>query len=325
MKPNLAWCFALLLAATPVESGILDSLGLHWTHSKVLETTDSYAAYRLPVGPHTDSGMEEMRVEGRLDRTVLHIESNLSANGILAVFRRNLRNAGFDILYECVTRECGGYGFRAGFDLARLPYMYVDLGDFAFLSASRSSDQLSELVTVFASRSSARGFAQFDALAVSGQSGRAGTSESRVPEEETLQPDQAGETSPMSSPLADMLDTHDRVVLEGLVFETGSTELGSGDFLILHELAEYLRSHPHISITLVGHTDASGSRVTNAAISHARAVSVMERLIEFYNVDASKVSAAGIGFLAPRASNVTEHGKSLNRRVEAVITSRESE
>jgi outer membrane protein OmpA-like peptidoglycan-associated protein len=38
-------------------------------------------------------------------------------------------------------------------------------------------------------------------------------------------------------------------------------------------------------------------------------------------VDRDRVTAKGVGFLAPRATNQTEEGRQKNRRVEVVVTS----
>jgi outer membrane protein OmpA-like peptidoglycan-associated protein len=72
---------------------------------------------------------------------------------------------------------------------------------------------------------------------------------------------------------------------------------------------------------LVGHTDASGSLAANIAVSERRAEAVAQVLIDRYGVDRDRVTAEGVGFLAPRATNQTEEGRQKNRRVEVVVTS----
>ncbi len=69
----------------------------------------------------------------------------------------------------------------------------------------------------------------------------------------------------------------------------------------------------------MGHTDAVGNLETNIALSRARAEAVRLYLIERLDVDPGQVSATGIGYLAPRATNETEDGRETNRRVEAVL------
>ncbi len=74
-------------------------------------------------------------------------------------------------------------------------------------------------------------------------------------------------------------------------------------------------------VILVGHTDASGPLDMNVAVSRKRAESVVARLINVYGVPSAQVSAEGVGYLSPRASNLTDEGRHKNRRVEAVLAS----
>ena len=109
------------------------------------------------------------------------------------------------------------------------------------------------------------------------------------------------------------------VTLEGLDFTSGSTNLGEGPFSILSELADYLRQNPNTKIVLVGHSDAVGGLEGNIAISKQRAEEVRQRLISKYGIQKSRITAEGIAYLSPRASNQTPEGREQNRRVEAVV------
>lgn len=124
----------------------------------------------------------------------------------------------------------------------------------------------------------------------------------------------------LAEPLAQSLDSSGAVVLDDLVFETGSSTLESGDFASLHGIAAYLAAHPDRKITIVGHTDAQGNLAANLALSRQRARSVVESLVDL-GVARAQLTFDGVGFLAPRASNLTETGRTQNRRVEAMLTS----
>jgi OOP family OmpA-OmpF porin len=110
------------------------------------------------------------------------------------------------------------------------------------------------------------------------------------------------------------------VALDDLTFATGSAQLGPGDFASLRDLAAYLAGNPDRTVALVGHTDASGDLAGNVALSRARAASVRDRLVRDYGAPADRVTAEGVGYLAPRATNLTPEGRTLNRRVEVVLT-----
>src|SRR5690606_27905951 len=109
--------------------------------------------------------------------------------------------------------------------------------------------------------------------------------------------------------------------LDDLAFEPGLAELEDGEYPSLAALAEFMAAEPDIRITLVGHTDATGSLAANVAVSKRRAQSVASRLVRDYGIDAARLTAEGAGYLAPRASNQTEDGRAKNRRVEAVLAS----
>jgi OOP family OmpA-OmpF porin len=121
--------------------------------------------------------------------------------------------------------------------------------------------------------------------------------------------------------LAQSLAESGRFVLEDLEFETGSSALGDGTFDSLAMLARYLEEHPENGVTIVGHTDAQGSLNNNIALSRKRAGSVAQRLVSKFGIPRAQLDAEGMGFLSPRASNLTEEGRALNRRVEVILTS----
>ena len=69
---------------------------------------------------------------------------------------------------------------------------------------------------------------------------------------------------------------------------------------------------------MVGHTDSDGSFEINSKLSLARAKAIREELLNKHGVSGKRLFAEGVGPLAPVASNATEEGKKLNRRVELV-------
>ncbi|MBD3765792.1 MAG: OmpA family protein, partial [Rhodobacterales bacterium] len=123
-----------------------------------------------------------------------------------------------------------------------------------------------------------------------------------------------------ADPLARALRRDGFAVLEDLAFATGSAELARGDIASLAVLAAMLAADPGMRLALVGHTDAAGGLEANIALSRARAVAVRNRLLAL-GADPARVVAEGVGWLAPRATNLTDEGRQRNRRVEAVLAS----
>lgn len=82
----------------------------------------------------------------------------------------------------------------------------------------------------------------------------------------------------------------------------------------LNELAEKLKS-VNEAFTIEGHTDNVGSDESNQVLSENRAKSVKSFLVS-KGIDENQITAVGFGEKNPIASNDTEDGKQLNRRVE---------
>lgn len=279
--------------------------------SETTRSTAALASYDLPTGPWQSSGLPTRIVEGALDETAWRIAPpGLTTLQILAPVRDQLVKAGFTTLWECETAACGGFDFRFATRVLPEPAMHVDLGDFRFLAAERTTPEGAEVVTLLVSRSAETGFAQMIHVAPAAS----------VPD---TVPAPASEPAVADSEgdFGTELETGGAVALDDLAFETGSSVLGAGDYPSLDALADYLRTHPDRSVILVGHTDAAGSLASNVALSKARAASVRDRLIGAYAIPGEQIGAEGVGFLAPRASNLTEDGRTRNRRVEVMLTS----
>jgi len=86
----------------------------------------------------------------------------------------------------------------------------------------------------------------------------------------------------------------------------------------LKEIAKLLKQSPKLNLYVVGHTDGVGKIAYNMKLSHARAKAVVKALVTKYGVAQNRLDPYGVGPLAPVASNETEEGRALNRRVELV-------
>ncbi|MGA3240899.1 MAG: OmpA family protein [Bryobacteraceae bacterium] len=74
-----------------------------------------------------------------------------------------------------------------------------------------------------------------------------------------------------------------------------------------------------LKVYVVGHTDNVGAVAANMDLSKRRAAAVVQALSATpYNIAASRMESFGDGPTAPVASNNTEDGRALNRRVELV-------
>jgi outer membrane protein OmpA-like peptidoglycan-associated protein len=107
------------------------------------------------------------------------------------------------------------------------------------------------------------------------------------------------------------------LVLDGILFATGSAVLQAESFPRLDRVVEYMTYKPSARVLISGHTDNVGNAATNQRLSQTRADAVREYLVS-HGIDGSRVEAIGYGDQRPVASNDTEEGQRLNRRIEAV-------
>ncbi|MDP3196878.1 OmpA family protein [Tabrizicola sp.] len=272
-------------------------------------------AYALPTAPFDGTTVPARPVEGALDQRAYRLEApGATTLALLAPLRDQVRAAGYEIIFECEARACGGFDFRFNTDVMPEPDMHVDLGDFRFLSAQKGT----EAVSILVSRSSGAGYIQI--TRVSAATLPAVSIKTPVDLAEPEIP-RSFDGPGQAADIAASLDAKGAAVLEDLVFASGAAALTDGDYPSLAAVAAWLEANPRGTIALVGHTDASGSLAANQALSERRAEAVAAALIRTYGADPARVSADGVGFLAPRATNQTEEGRQKNRRVEVIVTS----
>lgn len=109
-----------------------------------------------------------------------------------------------------------------------------------------------------------------------------------------------------------------KVALYGIYFDTGKAEVKPESKPALEEIAKLLKSDAGLKLYVVGHTDNTGVFDANMKLSQDRATAVVNALVSSYGIPVSRLKACGDGPTAPVASNDTEEGRALNRRVELV-------
>jgi outer membrane protein OmpA-like peptidoglycan-associated protein len=114
------------------------------------------------------------------------------------------------------------------------------------------------------------------------------------------------------------IDATGRVALDTIHFDFGSAMLLPTSDAALTEIGKLLAARPDLRIYVVGHTDSIGALEANLTLSRARAEAVVTALEANYGVTPGRAVPAGVGPLAPIASNATDAGRALNRRLEIV-------
>jgi OmpA-OmpF porin, OOP family len=108
------------------------------------------------------------------------------------------------------------------------------------------------------------------------------------------------------------------VRLNNVFFDFDKWDLRPESYIELNRVVKLLNENPAIEIEMSAHTDSRGSDEYNFKLSDQRAKSVMEYIIS-KGIDPGRITSHGYGETKPVASNDTDEGRQLNRRVEFKI------
>ena len=254
--------------------------------------------YQFPKAAMTSSDSDSFDpIEGAKTSIAYVVPPSASLAEVARNYQIALDEAGFDTVFSCADRECGGTALAYAIEQFPLPRMIIDPFNYRYLGAKRTADsgevyaaiifsvdndsQVRVQVTVV--EAEAMTFKMVDAAAME----------------------------------ADVLETG-RVALYGILFDTDEATIRPDSAPTLQEMATFLSANPDLEVVIVGHTDNQGSMEYNLGLSNRRAEAVRSALVADYGIDADRMSYAGAGFLAPVASNTTDAGRALNRRVEII-------
>lgn len=109
-----------------------------------------------------------------------------------------------------------------------------------------------------------------------------------------------------------------KAIFYGILFDFDKAEIKAESEPQLAEMAKFLKANPNLRAFVIGHTDNKGALDYNVKLSNQRADAVVRALAARHGIDAKRLTARGLGPLAPVATNRTEDGQTKNRRVELV-------
>jgi OOP family OmpA-OmpF porin len=116
----------------------------------------------------------------------------------------------------------------------------------------------------------------------------------------------------------DELSGKGRWTTQGILFDTGKSEVKPESTPTLKQIAATLKQHPELKVEVQGHTDNVGKPDANLKLSQARAEAVKQALTTEYGVGEGQLTAKGYGDTKPTADNKNTEGRANNRRVELV-------
>ena len=245
-----------------------------------------------------EKGISRLDFRGRTTTKVFQIDgTSLTLDQMLQPIITHLNDKQFSIELYCNTNVCGGFNFRKKLTISNPPYMLVNVANYSVVTAVKNRSAIS----LVASKLGSTIYLQILSI---------GTTNNDL----ILQ-----DQEPLKDNYSSKLKEDGAIVLDDLIYRSGSADLGPGPFESLSDLANFLKGTPGSSIILVGHSDAIGELRKNIELSRNRAQAVVDRLIKDYGIDQSRISAQGIGFLSPKTNNSTEKSRKKNRRVEAIL------
>lgn len=253
------------------------------------------------------------RVEGRTSRIMYVTPPGTSSLEVFRNYEEELKEKGYTILFKGAEEELGPHDSFAELLYGRDRQYPVPGQEKTkrqrFLSARLNRAEGDVYVTVCAFEN------HFWSTAETKM--EKGRTYCRVDVIET-KPMQAKMVVVKAEEIARELETSGRIALYGIYFDTDKTEIKPESKPALEEMAKMLKSSPELRVLIVGHTDSTGDMTYNMGLSKRRAESVVKYLKDHYNIAGARLIPAGVGMLAPVATNRTEEGRAKNRRVEMV-------
>lgn len=289
------------IAADKAGSSDYPGIGRFEGSEIVAYSTESYGSTTLATGPvlkGSDAQATALTVEGRMTRIVYKVPKGSSALEVFRNFENRIREAGYTTIFSGGPEQINDYEFKYKHPVEKLNSISLS-AKIWYLSARRTAADSSET---------------YLALLVSPHSGGDGQRVRLI----------VGETKAMENRMVDAakmqasIDETGKVALYGIYFDTNSATIQASSMPTLQEIAKLVKDNSGLNIIVVGHTDNQGGYDHNMSLSRQRAAAVKENLTTNYKISPSRVNSAGVGYLAPAASNRSEDGRALNRRVELV-------
>lgn len=253
-------------------------------------------------------GLEKNRestlaAEGRFTRILYRAPAERTPLEVLRNYEQALAERGFQTLFRCDREACGGRNFNHAVTKEMALREYQSEQQYLLARLERAEGAV--LAAVYVALNAAGG---------GPNRGRA-IVQLEVLEQQPMESRMVVVEAPaMQRELTDK----GRVALYGVFFDHDSDRMRDDSQVQLEQIATLLRQQPQLRVLVVGHTDARGALDYNRELSLRRARSIVAALVGQYGISAQRLLAEGVGMAAPLASNTSDEGRALNRRVELV-------
>jgi OmpA-OmpF porin, OOP family len=293
-------CPHLATAQQPVKDHPLVS---RFPGSEVLEyKTIEFDEFSLPLGKVVDEAQftKSQHLEGRVTNFKYSTPDARSTLEVQRSYQDALMKGGFQILFQCSGPDCRAEkSFQGG-------YRHAASGVWCFNCA--------QPMRYLAAKLSRAAGDVYVSLVVEKDQYEGGTWLTII----EAKPMEGGLVIVNAAALANDITQAGHASVYGIYFDTGKAVLKPESDPTLAEISKLLASNTQLKLHVVGHTDNVGTLASNMALSKQRADAVVAALVSQYHVAPARLQAAGVGPLAPVATNKSEDGRAKNRRVELV-------
>lgn len=257
-----------------------------------------------PGEPGNSKAEASETLEGNVTKISYYLPEDRSTLEVFRNYEDALKAEGFEILFTCSNKECGGRPFN---------HKVVDykngFGDNyyeqRYLAAKHTGEDGDIYVSLYTVKNTTGGgpdknhiYTQVDIIEIA--------------------PMDEGLVTVDASAMAEEIFETGSISIYGILFDFDKADIKPESAATIKEIATLLNDNPDLKLFIVGHTDNKGSLDYNSDLSQKRAEAVVGVLVSEHAIDPARVTPKGLGFLAPVASNSTEEGRAKNRRVELV-------
>jgi len=257
---------------------------------------------------------EAMNVEGAVTRLTYKIPIGRSPLEVIRNYEQDLQADGFTVLFAGSTKDLGSYfAEAAGYKEIRwppnVPALTLNSDSQRYLVMEKKNDQRSLLVALYAVEN--RFWASNLKDVEKGQVLLQVDIVERTEMEQKMVTVAAAE-------MASAIAAAGSIALYGIYFNIDKTDLKPESEATIAEIAILLNDNQDLNLLVVGHTDNAGSFSYNRELSEKRAATVVDELVRRHGLQTDRLRPVGVSYACPVASNKTEEGRALNRRVELV-------
>jgi outer membrane protein OmpA-like peptidoglycan-associated protein len=107
--------------------------------------------------------------------------------------------------------------------------------------------------------------------------------------------------------------------LKAMHFPIGQSVIMPENYALLGKVQRTIRAFGEPDVIIGGHTDSTGPEPINEHLSQQRAEAVRQYLVANGTLPYDKIIAVGYGSMRPLATNSTEKGRAINRRIDVTI------